>query len=91
VLFRSDENSVNLKTKLQQQIFTSGPMVGQKVFSPLVAYSLMIFILIYFPCVAVVAAIKKEASWKWATFTMVYTTALAWLLAFSVYYFGKLF
>ncbi len=95
VLYQSDieanENSVNLKTKLQQQVFTSGPMIGQKVFSPLVAYSLMVFILIYFPCVAVVAAIKKEASWKWATFTMVYTTALAWLLAFFVYYFGRIF
>ncbi len=95
VLYQSgiedDENSVNLKTKLQQQVFTSGPMIGQKVFSPLVAYSLMVFILIYFPCVAVVAAIRKEASWKWAIFTMSYTTALAWLLAYSVYYFGRIF
>ncbi|RJP70270.1 MAG: ferrous iron transport protein B [Ignavibacteriales bacterium] len=95
VLYQSgiedDENSVNLKTKLQQQVFTSGPMIGQKVFSPIVAYSLMVFILIYFPCVAVVAAIRKEASWNWAIFTMTYTTILAWLLAYGVYKLGGIF
>ncbi len=87
----SDENSVNLKNRLQEQVFTSGPRIGEKVFSPLVAYSLMLFILIYFPCVAVIAAIKKEANWKWASFTMVYTTVLAWFIAFSVYHIGNIF
>jgi ferrous iron transport protein B len=95
VLYQSDisadEKSVNLKNRLQQQVFTSGSRIGQKVFSPLVAYSLMLFILIYFPCVAVIAAIKKEANWKWASFTMVYTTVLAWLIAFSVYHIGSIF
>ena len=95
VLYQSDlaadETSVNLKDKLQQQVFTSGPRAGQKVFSPLVAYSLMLFILLYFPCIASIAAIKKEASWKWALFTMAYTTTLAWFLAFSVYQLGSIF
>ena len=95
VLYQSeldaDETSVGLKSKLQQQVFTSGPRAGEKVFSPLVAYSLMIFILIYFPCVAVIAAIKKEANWKWATFTMAYTTIMAWIAAFAVYHIGSLF
>ena len=94
VLYQSDieadETSVNLKTKLQQQIFTSGPNTGEKVFSPIVAYSLMLFILIYFPCVAVIAAIKKEANWKWASFTMVYTTVIAWLVAFAAYQIGNM-
>lgn len=95
VLYQSDlngdHNSVNLKDKLQQQVFTSGPRIGEKVYSPLVAYSLMLFVLIYFPCVAAIAAIRKESNWKWATFTMFYTTGLAWLLAFSVYQIGNLF
>jgi len=95
VLYQSDmsadENSVNLKNRLQQQVFTSGPRIGEKVFSPIVAYSLMLFILIYFPCVAVIAAIKKEANWKWATFTMVYTTVLAWFVAFAAYQVGNIF
>src|SRR5690554_416986 len=65
---------------------------GTPVFTPLVALSFLIFILIYFPCVAVIAAIKKEAgSWKWAMFTIFYTTALAWIMSFAVYQIGSLF
>lgn len=87
----ADENSQSLKDKLQEQTFKSGPNVGQKVFSPLVAFGLMVFVLIYFPCVAVVAAIRKEANWRWALFTTVYTTAIAWVAAFAVYQIGSLF
>jgi ferrous iron transport protein B len=89
--FEADETSVNLQTKLQEQTFTSGDKIGQKVFTPLVAYSLMLFILIYFPCVAVLAAIKREAGLKWAVFTMFYTTALAWIVAFLTYNIGSFF
>lgn len=87
----ADENSSSLKDKLLEQRFTHGARVGEKVFSPLVAFALMVFVLIYFPCVAVVAAIKKEANWGWAVFTMVYTTAIAWIAAFSIYQIGTLF
>ncbi|HKJ43474.1 MAG TPA: nucleoside recognition domain-containing protein, partial [Sunxiuqinia sp.] len=86
----ADENSQSLKQKLQQQTFTRGPKTGEKVFSPLVAFALMIFVLIYFPCVAVVAAIRKEANWKWALFTTVYTTGIAWVAAFLVFQIGSL-
>jgi ferrous iron transport protein B len=86
----ADENSQSLKEKLQEQTFRSGPKIGQKVFSPLVAFGLMVFVLIYFPCVAVVAAIRKEANWQWALFTSVYTTAIAWLAAFAIYQIGSL-
>ena len=87
----ADENSQSLKDKLQEQKFTHGPHIGKKVFSPLVAFGLMVFVLIYFPCVAVVAAIKKEANWGWAVFTMVYTTAIAWVAAFAIYQIGSIF
>lgn len=60
-------------------------------FTPAVALAFMIFILTYFPCIAVIAAIRNETgSWKWALFTIVYTTSLAWLLAFIVYQVGNL-
>ena len=95
VLYQSDleadETSVGLQQKLQEQVHMHGSKKGEKVFSPLVAFSLMLFVLIYFPCVAVVAAIKREANWKWATFTLAYTTVLAWVLAFAVYQIGSLF
>ncbi|HEY9123206.1 MAG TPA: ferrous iron transport protein B [Bacteroidales bacterium] len=87
----ADENSGSLIEKLQQQEHSSGELKGQKVFTPLVAFGFMLFVLIYFPCVAVIAAIKKESSWGWAVFTMFYTTAIAWLVAFANYQIGSLF
>ncbi len=87
----ADENSDSLMEKLQNQTYTHGEKKGQKVYSPLVAFALMIFVLIYFPCVAVIAAIKKEANWKWALFTMGYTTMVAWIASFIVYQVGSLF
>jgi len=87
----SDENSASLISKLQQQTYHSGPKKGQHVFTPLVAFSFMLFILIYFPCVAVVAAIKKESGdWRYAAFIVVYTTGLAYLASFLVYQIGSL-
>jgi len=60
--------------------------------TPLVAYSYMLFVLIYFPCIAALAAIKQESgSWKWAIFAAVYTTVLAWVVAFAVFQIGSLF
>ena len=60
--------------------------------TPLVALAYMLFVLIYFPCIAALAAIKQESgSWKWALFAACYTTALAWLVSFAVYQIGGLF
>lgn len=59
--------------------------------TPLVALAYMLFVLIYFPCIATFAAIKQESgSWKWAIFTAGYTTGLAWLVAFTVFQIGSL-
>ena len=60
-------------------------------FSPLIALSLMVFCLIYSPCLATVAVIKREMnSWKWAGFSVVYSMTLAWIMAFLVYQGGLL-
>ena len=59
--------------------------------TPTVALGYMLFALIYFPCIATLAAIKHESgSWKWAIFTAFYTTALAWVVAFIVKQLGVL-
>jgi ferrous iron transport protein B len=88
----ADEHSFSLMNNLNKQEYTSGPMKGQKVFTSLSAISFLIFILIYFPCVAVIAAIKNESGkLKWALFTIFYTTALAWLMSFAVYQIGSIF
>ncbi|MDR2962321.1 MAG: ferrous iron transport protein B [Bacteroidales bacterium] len=95
VLYQSgaetEESSVNLQKRLREQTFTGGSRVGEPVFSPLVAYSFMLFILLYFPCIAVLTAIRREAGLKWAIFTAVYTTALAWIVAFLVFQIGSKF
>ncbi len=87
----ADENSETLKTKLRNERFTSGEKKGELIFTPLVSVSFLLFILIYFPCIAVVAAVKKETGhWKWAAFLVAYTTGLAWIIAFMVYQIGSL-
>ena len=95
ILYQADEKadvkSGALKEKLKAQTHNTGVLKGQKVFTPLVSFCFMLFILIYFPCVAVIAAIKKESSWGWAVFTMVYTTGIAWLVTFATFQIGSLF
>ena len=60
--------------------------------TPLSAYCYLLFILLYFPCIATVVAVKNETgSWGWASFVAVYTTALAWVLSAVVYQVGTLF
>ncbi len=64
---------------------------GQLVFTPLIALSLMLFVLIYFPCIATISAIVHEAgSWKWGIFVIVYTCVLAWIVSFIVFQTGSL-
>lgn len=63
----------------------------QNDFTPLSAYAFMVFVLLYIPCIAVLAVVKKETnSWKWPIFMILYTTGIAWILAFIVYQGGLL-
>lgn len=59
--------------------------------TPLIAFSYLLFVLVYFPCIATVAAIKSETgSWKWTIFSMVYTTLLAWCVSALCYQVGSM-
>jgi len=90
VIFQADTGSG--KSSLVEKIQTQKDSSGRTIFTPLIAFSFMLFILTYFPCIAVVAAIKRESGdWRWALFTVVYTTGMAWLLSFTVYQVGSLF
>ena len=89
VLFQTDGEAV--PTSLVDKIQTQKNSSGEPLFTPVMAFSFMLFILIYFPCIAVVAAIRRESgSWKWAAFVVVYTTGMAWLLSFTFYQIGSL-
>jgi ferrous iron transport protein B len=86
-----EPNTVSLQNKLQDEVFITGKYKGEKIFTVPTALAFLIFILIYFPCVGVVATIKNESgSWKWAAFAVAYTTTLAWVAAFIVYNIGNL-
>ncbi|MDP1553561.1 MAG: ferrous iron transport protein B [Methanobacteriaceae archaeon] len=66
-------------------------MALHDTFSPLAAYSFMAFVLLYIPCFATVATIKRETnSWKWPIFTILYTTVVAWAVSFIIYQGGSL-
>ena len=56
-----------------------------------VAMAFLIFILVYFPCVSVIVIVAKETNWKWAVFVALYTTFLAWSLAFIFVQASKIF
>ena len=77
----ADEESAPLKEKLQKATKPD----GEHVYDPIVAYSFMLFILLYFPCIAALVAIKREAGTKWMIFEIIYTTAVAWLVSFIFY------
>lgn len=63
----------------------------QASFTPLRAYAFMAFILLYLPCAAAFATIKREMnSWKWTLFTVGYQTGIAWIVAFIIFQGGKL-
>nr|WP_321486735.1 ferrous iron transport protein B [uncultured Draconibacterium sp.] len=94
VLYQSQdgETTINLQQKLQNEVHQLGKHKGQAVFTTPAALAFIIFILLYFPCIGVVASIKNESgSWKWAAFSVFYTTALAWVAAFATYNIGMLF
>ena len=71
---------------------TIGILGGLDAVSPLAAYSYLLFVLIYFPCIATVVAVKHETgSWRWAGFMALYTTILAWVVSMLAYQIGLLF
>ena len=60
-------------------------------FTPLTAFSFMLFVLLYFPCVATIATLRREAGKQWAWFTVFHSLFLAWFISFIVYQIGSLF
>ena len=70
---------------------TMGVLGGFEGITPLAAYAYLLFVLLYFPCIATIVAIKHETgSWRWATIAAVYTTCVAWMVSALVYQIGSL-
>ncbi|HNX55632.1 MAG TPA: ferrous iron transport protein B [Prolixibacteraceae bacterium] len=83
---QDDNHHVGLSKKLVEEKYISGEKIGQKVFTTPVALAFLAFVLIYFPCLGVIATIRNESGKaKWAVFAIIYTTAVAWIAAFLVF------
>lgn len=88
VLYVGDDDAAALSQRLR----TPSVITGHTPFTPASAMAFMVFVLLYFPCVATITAIRHETgSWKYPLFSVVYNTSLAWLLAFIAYHVMRLF
>jgi ferrous iron transport protein B len=89
VLYTGEEDA---ESSLQQRLINDTQPDGSLTFSPLTVAAFLLFVLIYFPCIATVVAIKEESgSWKWGLFSIFYSTSLAWIVAFIAYNLGGVF
>jgi ferrous iron transport protein B len=95
VLYHANQDGGPVETltqRIKNERYSDGKKSGQNVFNPVVGLSFMVFILLYFPCIATIAAIRKESgTWRWAIFSILYSTALAWIMSFIIYQVGSLF
>ena len=84
VMYTDEGDAASGDTRLQRALVNS--------VTPAAALAYMVFILLYFPCIATFVAIKNESGkWKWALITAVYTIVLAWVAAFITFHIASLF
>ena len=89
VLYTDDEATTD--QRLGARLEAVNPVTGHPDFTPAVALSFLIFVLLYCPCFATVTAIAREThSWRYAAFSVIYNTGIAWLAAFAVYHIALL-
>lgn len=85
ILYNTDGDEESLNEAMRNETYVSGPRAGENVFNPAVALAFMIFVLLYFPCIATIATLNREIGWKWAAFEVVHSLVLAWVAAFVVF------
>ncbi|MCH5222945.1 MAG: ferrous iron transport protein B [Muribaculaceae bacterium] len=77
---------------LSQRLSTPSKITGKAPFTTASALGFLVFVLLYFPCIATITAIIKETgTWKWGLFSVIYNTSIAWVLGFVVYRIALLF
>ncbi len=86
VLYGND-NEENLRASLKSATKED----GSPMFTPVSALAFLVFVLLYFPCIATIITVKNETgTWRWSLFMIGYTTSLAWIFGFLVYQIGNL-
>lgn len=90
VLYTGDEEASD--DTLSERITALNPSTGRPDFTPASALSFMIFVLLFCPCIATLTAIVRETgSWRYGAFSAIYSTVIAWIVAFAVYRIALLF
>jgi ferrous iron transport protein B len=99
IIYQADDNSsddsdegstTRLKQRLRDERYHSGEKAGQPIFSGVTALAFLVFILLYLPCIAAIAAIRRESDSRWiSAFAIIYTTIMAWLAAFAIQQIGS--
>ena len=81
-----NEGGKSMANRIRSQVYLSGDKKGDLLFTQISAFSFLLFILIYFPCIATISAVRKETgTWKWPAFMFIYTTTLAYLISFGFF------
>jgi ferrous iron transport protein B len=85
VLFSTPENVTQADSNKSRNEDSALELSLQKELNPSIALGYMLFVLLYFPCLATLGAIHRETKkWKWVFFTAAYTTTIAWIIAFGI-------
>lgn len=88
VLYVGDDDAAAISERLK----TPSPITGQPPFTAAKAIAFLVFVLLYCPCIASITAIARETgSWKYALFSILYNTGVAWIFSFLTYRIALLF
>jgi ferrous iron transport protein B len=92
VLYQDGDPKASIQDRMMKSTHTEGRLKGKEVFSLRAGLAFMLFVLIYVPCIAVLAAIRRESGkWKWSALMVGYMTLLAWIVARLGYYITGMF
>ena len=88
VLYIGDDDADALSERLK----TPSPLTGKAPFTPASAIAFLVFVLLYFPCIATLTAtVRETGSWRYGLFSLFYNTILAWVLAIVAFNIARLF
>ena len=86
VLYQDGDGQSTIQEKMMQSVHHEGKLAGKPVFTLQAGLAFMLFVLIYVPCIAVLAAIRRESGkWKWSALMVGYMTILAWIVGWICY------
>jgi len=91
VLYGVEDTDDNQEQSMAAKLQSVRDADGRQVYSPIAAYAMMLFILLYFPCISTLATIRQEIGKGWMWFSAIYNTMLAWLVSFAFYQIASLF